>query len=575
MKTIGRYVRPYTLIVAVTMLLKLAAAVLDLLIPSFLARIIDDAVPAGLRSGIFFWGGIMLACAVLSLFTNMYANRIAARTSSQMTRTLRHDLFSKLSYLSAAQLDQIGIPSAVSRLTTDTYNLNQLFNRVQRIGVRAPILLIGGVTITLIMDPALTLVLLATLPFIGLLVRFVTRRSVPLYTRQQGILDRLVRTVQENITGVRIIRALSRVPHERSRFEAVSQDLSGTEEKAGSIMALTNPAASFILNIGLVLVVVTGAYLVNAGRSTTGNIIAFLNYFTIILNAMLGITRVFVMYSKGKASALRVEEVLLMPEDLPVLQEEAPVSSPWHIQWEDVCFSYNKRQDNLSAVSFALRHGETLGVIGATGSGKSTLIALLLRLYEAGSGRILIDGQDIRTIPRKTLYGKIGVAFQNDFIMSDTLRENIRYFRDIPDEAIRQAVEDAQAGEILQDKEHGLLHRAAVRGQDLSGGQKQRLLIARALAGTPEILILDDASSALDYQTDARLRGALARNYPQATKIIIAQRVSAIMRADHILVMDEGRIESAGTHEELMKTSSIYREIADTQMSLLEGAAHV
>jgi len=575
MKTIGRYVRPYTGIIAFTMALKLAAALLDLLIPSFLARIIDDVVPTGSSGGIFFWGGVMLVCALFSMFTNMYANRIAARTSGRMTQTLRHDLFSKLSYLSSAQLDRVSIPSAVSRLTTDTYNLNQLFNRVQRIGVRAPILLVGGIAITLIMDPALTLVLVATLPFIALLVWYVTTKSVPLYTRQQGILDRLVRTVQENITGVRIIKALSRVPHEKKRFEEVNQGLSLTEEQAGSVMALSNPAASFILNIGLVMVVAAGAWLVNAGRSTTGNIIAFLNYFTIILNAMLGITRVFVMYSKGKASALRVEEVLLLPEDLAVIKADAPGPGPYHIQWENVSFSYNKRQDNLSDISFALKRGQTLGVIGATGSGKSTLIALMLRLYEADSGRILIEGQDIRAIPREQLYGKMGIAFQNDFIMADTLKENIRYFREISDEDILRAVEDAQAASILKEKEQGLLHRAAVRGQDLSGGQRQRLLIARALAGHPEILILDDASSALDYQTDARLRGALARNYPEATKIIIAQRVSAIMGADHILVMEEGRIESAGTHEELMKNSDIYRSIADTQMSLAEGVAHV
>ncbi len=573
MKTISRYVKPYTGIIAFTLFLKLAAALLDLLIPSFLARIIDDVVPTGNRGGIFFWGGVMLACAVSSMFTNMYANRIAARTSGHMTRTLRHDLFSKLSFLSAAQLDRISIPSAVSRLTTDTYNLNQLFNRIQRIGVRAPILLIGGIAITLMMDPALTLVLVATLPFIALLVYYVTKKSVPLYTRQQGVLDRLVRTVQENITGVRVIKALSRVPDEKKRFGKVNDELSGLEEKAGSVMALSNPTASFILNIGLVLVVIAGAYLVNAGRSTTGNIIAFLNYFTIILNAMLGITRVFVMYSKGKASALRVEEVLLLPEDLPVLEAAPMKTTPWHIQWENVSFSYNKRQDNLTGISFALKRGQTLGIIGATGSGKSTLIALMLRLYEADSGRILIDGQDIRTIPRERLYGMMGAAFQNDFIMADTLAENIRYFRDISEDALRLAVEDAQAADIVREKEQGLLHRAAIRGNNLSGGQKQRLLIARALAGKPDLLILYDASSALDYQTDARLRRALGRNYPDTTKIIIAQRVSAIMGADHILVLDEGRIHAAGSHEELMATSDIYRSIADTQMSLLEGAA--
>lgn len=575
MKTISRYVRPHVFVIAFTLILKLAAALLDLLIPSFLARIIDDVVPTGQKAGIFFWGGVMLVCAVASMFTNMYANRLAARTSGHMTRKLRHDLFSKLSYLSAAQLDQISIPSAVSRLTTDTYNLNQLFNRIQRIGVRAPILLLGGIVITLMMDPYLTLVLLATLPFIALLVWRITRKSVPLYIRQQGILDRLVRTVQENITGVRIIKALSRVPDEKKRFKNVSDDLSAIEEHVGSVMALSNPLASFTLNIGLVLVVIVGAYLVNAGRSTTGNIIAFLNYFAIILGAMLGITRVFVMYSKGKASALRVEEVLVMPEDLEVLPAEKAGESPWHIQWESVSFSYNKRADNLSDISFRLKRGQTLGIIGATGSGKSTLIALILRLYDADSGRILINGRDIRTIPRETLYAMMGVAFQNDFIMADTLKENIRYFRDISDEDIEKAVADAHARDIVAEKKQGLMHRAAIRGNDLSGGQKQRLLIARALAGSPDILMLDDASSALDYKTDANLRRALGQNYPNTTKIIIAQRVSSVMSADHILVLEDGRLEAAGSHDELMASSEIYRSIAQIQMSLQEEASCV
>ena len=574
MRTVGRYARPYAAVISLTMFLKLAAAILDLLIPSFLARIIDDAVPGGSRAEVFAWGGVMLLCAVASMFTNMSANRIAANTSCKITRSLRHDLFSKLTFLSAAQLDRVSIPSAVSRLTTDTYNLNQFFNRIQRIGVRAPLLLAGGVAVTLMMDPALTLVLLATLPFIALLVWQVTKRSVPLYTAQQGILDRLVRVIQENITGVRVIKALSQVPGEEKRFGRVSEELSATEERVGGIMALTNPAASFILNVGLALVVLAGAWLVSAGRSTTGNIIAFLNYFTIILNAMLGITRVFVMYSKGKASALRVEEILLLPEDAPALPAAGADENAPHIRWENVSFSYNKCRDNLKDISFSLRRGQTLGVIGATGSGKSTLVSLMLRFYAPDSGRILIDGRDIRGIPREELYGMMGVALQNDFIMADTLAENIRFFRDIPEEDIERALEDAQAADIVREKEEGLSYRAAIRGNDLSGGQKQRLLIARALAGRPDILILDDASSALDYQTDAGLRRALARRYPGTTKIIIAQRVSALMGADLILVLDDGRVCAAGTHEQLMKTSGIYRSIAQTQMGLMEESIH-
>ncbi len=575
MKTISRYVKPYQGIILFTLLMKLVAALLDLLIPSFLARIIDDVVPTGQKGGIYFWGGMMLVCAVAAMFINMYANRLAARTSGWITRALRHDLFSKLSHLSAAQLDRISIPSAVSRLTTDTYNLNQFFNRIQRIGIRGPILLVGGIVISLMMDPSLTLVLVATLPFISLLVWRITKKTVPLYTRQQGMLDRLVRTVQENITGVRVIKALSRVPDEKERFRETSDALSGLEEHTGSVMALSNPLASFTLNIGLVMVVLAGAWLVNAGRSTTGSIIAFLHYFAIILNATLGITRIFVMYSKGKASALRVEEVLVLPEDLQVIPAQKTEASPYHIQWQDVSFSYNKRADNLSNVSFALKRGQTLGIIGATGSGKSTLIALMLRLYEADSGRILIDGQDIRAIPKETLYAMMGVAFQNDFIMADTLAENIRYFRDITDEEVEQAVMDAQAADIVAEKEQGLQHRAAIRGNNLSGGQKQRLLIARALAGSPDILMLDDASSALDYKTDASLRRALGQNYPDTTKIIIAQRVSSVMGADHILVLEDGRVEAAGSHDELMASSEIYRSIAQIQMSLQEEASLV
>jgi ATP-binding cassette subfamily B multidrug efflux pump len=260
---------------------------------------------------------------------------------------------------------------------------------------------------------------------------------------------------------------------------------------------------------------------------------------------------------------------------LEMLPAEKAGESPWHIQWESVSFSYNKRADNLSDISFRLKRGQTLGIIGATGSGKSTLIALILRLYDADSGRILINGRDIRTIPRETLYAMMGVAFQNDFIMADTLKENIRYFRDISDEDIEKAVADAQARDIVAEKKQGLMHRAAIRGNDLSGGQKQRLLIARALAGSPDILMLDDASSALDYKTDANLRRALGQNYPNTTKIIIAQRVSSVMSADHILVLEDGRLEAAGSHDELMASSEIYRSIAQIQMSLQEEASCV
>jgi ATP-binding cassette subfamily B multidrug efflux pump len=572
-KTIAQYIRPHYGIIAWTMVLKLVAAMMDLLIPSFLARIIDGALPSGDRRQVFFWGGMMAVCAVVSMVTNLSANRTAGRTSSNITRVLRRDLFEKISHLSARQLDQLTVPSAVSRLTSDTYNLNHLFNRTQRLGVRAPILLVGGLAITLAMDAALTLVLLLTLPFITLIVYTVTKKSVPLYMRQQGVLDRMVRTVQENVTGVRVIKALSKEDYEKERFDKVNLELADTERKAASVMAATNPSTGFVLNIGLTMVVVAGAWLVNAGRSSTGNIIAFLNYFTIILYAMLGITRIFVMFSRGAASALRVEEVLALEEDLIVLPAGEKEDTPWHIEFRDVSFSYNKSVDNLSHINFALKRGETLGILGATGSGKTTLVYLLLRFYDVDSGQVLLDGEDIRTIPRERLHRMFGVAFQNDFIMGDTLRRNIDYFRGIPEDRLLEAARDAQADAFIAELPDGLDHVAAMRGNDLSGGQKQRILISRALAGQPDVLILDDSSSALDYRTDAALRKALSERYAGVTKVIVAQRISSIKGADHILVLDDGQAVGYGTHDELMRSCEAYRSIGETQMGLEGGGA--
>ena len=573
MKTIAQYIRPHYGIIAWTMVLKLVAAMMDLLIPSFLARIIDGALPSGDRRQVFFWGGMMAVCAVVSMVTNLSANRTAGRTSSNITRVLRRDLFEKISHLSAQQLDKLTVPSAVSRLTSDTYNLNHLFNRTQRLGVRAPILLVGGLAITLAMDAALTLVLLLTLPFITLIVYTVTKKSVPLYMRQQGVLDRMVRTVQENVTGVRVIKALSKEDYEKERFDKVNLELADTERKAASVMAATNPSTGFVLNIGLTMVVVAGAWLVNAGRSSTGNIIAFLNYFTIILYAMLGITRIFVMFSRGAASALRVEEVLALEEDLIVLPAGEKEDTPWHIEFRDVSFSYNKSVDNLSHINFALKRGETLGILGATGSGKTTLVYLLLRFYDVDSGQVLLDGEDIRTIPRERLHRMFGVAFQNDFIMGDSLRRNIDYFRGIPEDRLLEAARDAQADAFIAELPDGLDHVAAMRGNDLSGGQKQRILISRALAGQPDVLILDDSSSALDYRTDAALRKALSERYAGVTKVIVAQRISSIKGADHILVLDDGQAVGYGTHDELMRSCEAYRSIGETQMGLEGGGA--
>ena len=564
MKKLAKYIRPYGLYICLTLLIKFTGAAAELLIPYLMEILLDETVPAGDPSGIYTFGALMLLCAGICLGCNVVANRMSAVSSGKITKAIRHDLFDRLQQLSAAQLDALTVSSAESRLTSDTYNINQLLARLQRIGVRAPILLCGGIAMMLGMDALLALVLVALLPLIAVVVYVVTKNSIVLYTRQQTVLDRMVRTVQENITGIRLIKALSKTDYEKERFHSVNSDLTELDMRAGILTALTNPTSTLILNTGLTLVVVVGAYRVNSGAIRSGVIVAFLQYFTMILNAMLGVTRIFVMWSKGEASANRVADVLATAEDLTVRpMAEAEKNAP-HIEFRDVKFSYTGVGRFLDSLSFRLEHGQVLGILGPTGSGKSTIIQLLLRLYDPDSGTILLDGQDIRTIPSDTLRRKFGTVFQNDFLTEGTVADNIRFFRDLDNEVLTRAAQTAQAGFIFE--KGGLDAEVVVRGNNLSGGQKQRLLIARALAADPEILILDDSSSALDYQTDANLRKAIRTHHRNTTTVLIAQRISSLRHADLILVLDDGGVIGAGTHEQLMESCEEYRLIAQNQM---------
>ncbi len=575
MEKLGKYIKPYIWYMVLTMGIKLLGAVLELLIPYFMEIILDDVVPTGKLFPIFLYGGLMLLCAAGCLTANVGANRMSAISSGKITRKLRYDLFEKLERLSARQMDTLTVSSAESRLTSDTYNINQLLARMQRLGVRAPILLLGGVVMMLGMDPVLALVLISLLPLIGVIVYVVTKKSVPLYKEEQSILDQVVRVLQENITGVRVIKALSKTEYEKQRFHKVNSDLTSIDQKAGLITAATNPSTSLILNLGLTLVVLIGAFRVNSGNSQSGVIIAFLQYFVMILNAMLGITRIFVMWSKGEASAHRVADVLALPEDLAVVPDagrdadadgkDAGDATP-HVEFRDVSFSYTGIGTNLDHISFRLNRGESLGILGETGAGKSTVLNLLLRFYDVDEGKILINGRDVRSYSHEELRSLFGVAFQNDFVMEGTIGDNIRFFRPIEDAAIAEASQDAQAAEFIAARDEGMDAAVAVRGNNLSGGQKQRLLISRALASRPDILLLDDASSALDYRTDALLRKALHRNYRSTTTILVAQRISSIRNCTHILVLSDGHAIGYGTHEELMDTCEEYRIIAQSQM---------
>ncbi len=566
MKHLYEYLKPYFPRMTLGFIIKFSGSIMDLLLPWILSYMIDTIAPQQNISLILKWGFIMVLCAVVAVVTNIVANRMASWVATQCTRKIRHDLFTKISYLSCAQVDYYTIPSLESRLTSDTYNVHNFISRIQRLGIRAPILLLGGIIITLMLEPVLASVLIAILPFIGILVFNVSKKGIPLYTNLQKGVDDMVRTVRENITGIRVIKALSKTDHERERFREINGEVARRETTAGITMSITNPMMNLFLNLGLTLVIIVGAYRVNAGLTQTGKIMAFLTYFTIILNAMLSITRMFVLMSRGSASANRIAEILDCPTDLE-LQEANIIDSDKHIEFDHVSFAYEKSRDkHIDDISFDLKRGETLGIIGATGCGKSTIINLLMRLYDNDEGHIRIDGRTVASIPEKELHEKFGLVFQNDVLFADTIRENISFGRDLPMEDIEAAAAHAQAMEFINGLPERFEHMLTSKGTNLSGGQKQRVLLSRALAGKPEILILDDSSSALDYKTDSLLRQALREHYSNTTTIIIAQRISSIYHCDKILVMEEGKAIGYGSHEELMAGCSVYQEISQSQM---------
>lgn len=594
---VKRYIRPYFPQMGVGFLIKFTGTIMDLFIPYILAYIIDTVIPTGEKGMIFLWGAGMIFCSVLAVAFNMIANRKASRVAADVIKKVRHDLFKKIMYLSNRQMDQFTKPSLISRMTSDTYDLQQMVARIQRMGVRAPILLVGGICITFTLDYAMALVLVAVLPLLIALTVFVSKKGIPIYAKQQAIADRMVRVVREDIAGIRVIKALSKTGFETEKFREVNKSVVEQEKKAGMVMAVMNPSMTILLNLGLVGVIVTGAYRVNAGTSEVGKILAFTTYFTIILNAMLSITRIFSMVSKSIASGNRVWEVLCAEEELEMLPEAEKSGQKAEILFEHVSFSYYKGRridgeqkaesgfgaacdengdgegilETLSDISFCVKKGETLGIIGEIGSGKSTILNLMMRLYDADGGRIEIAGRDVCTYAPGELKHKFGVVFQNDMIFEDTIAGNVSLGRELTAQQIQEALLYAQASEFVQGRQEHEEDSLNIRGANLSGGQKQRVLIARALAENPEILVLDDSSSALDYRTDAQLRQSIREHFSETTLVIVAQRVSSIRHADHILVLENGKMIGYGTHEELMENCSVYQEIAHSQMGETAG----
>ena len=585
MKLIFRYLGRYRKAVALAVFIKLLGTLSELTIPYILEHIVDNVVPSGKLPQVILWGLAMFAAAVICRQLNVAANRKAVDNAHRMSYEVRQELFAKTANLTGAQFDSFGLPSLISRMTSDSYNFQSAVQQFQTLCVRAPMMLMGGVFVTLVMDAHLALVLVVLLPFLIAVILFVSSRGIPLYKKVQAKLDTIVRVMRENITGIRVVKALSKEDYEKRRFAAANDDMTASDIRAATIMAVPGPFMQLCLNTGLTLVVLIGAGRVNDGLMKPGVILAFLTYFNMIAMGVMGLSRIFMTMSKASASTDRIDAVLSMKTDEDVLPEELGLkpSGDGFIRFEHVDFSYGEAGDDaagfhggqrekaLEDISFALNRGESLGIIGPTGCGKSTIVSLLMHFYDASSGGVFVDGRDVRTYEKDALRRKFGAAFQNDMVFQDTLRENINFGRGLSEEALKKAAEDAQAAEYINSLPEGLDYQAAIKGMNLSGGQKQRLMVARALAADPEILILDDASSALDYRTDAAMRKAIAEHHEDSTIIMIAQRVSSVMNMTRILVLDNGKCIGYGTHEELLRSCPAYLEIYEIQMGAIAG----
>jgi ATP-binding cassette subfamily B protein len=591
MKWIFHYMGRYRLRVALTLTVKFFGTIGELVLPFLLEYILDVVVPGGKASSVVFFGMLMILTAVLVRTLNIAANRRATGVARDCIRDVRHDLFSATANLTGSQFDSVTLPSLISRMTSDTYNVQNFIGMIQRMGVRACILLIGGIMVSAFMDPFLSLVLAGMVPIMAGIILFISFKGIPMYRAVQDKVDDITRVLRENITGIRVVKALSREEYETKRYGRSNDDLTATDLRTGITMALPNPIMNLCLNIGLTLVIIFGARRVDRGVMAPGVILAFLTYFNMILQAIMGMNRIFIQSTKAAASANRIGEVLaLAPLQPPVLPAVEATTLPESargadgrmplVVFDNVSFSYpvlqnekvdETRENAINNISFTLYRGERLGIIGATGCGKTTILNLLMRFYDVESGQVFYDGRDVRTYAPSELRRPMSVVFQNDTIFADTLSENIKFGRPVSGEDMEQAAADANIASMIEALPERYNYAATKAGANLSGGEKQRVLIARALAGHPDLLILDDASSALDYKTDAALRRAIREHYPDTTTITIAQRISSVMSMDRILVMENGQTLGYGTHEELLATCEVYRDIYISQTG---GDAH-
>ncbi len=565
-----RNLKPFRLAIAAVLILVFLQTMADLYLPTLLSDIVDIGIVQGDIPYIWRVGTIMLLIAGIGMLVSMGASYLASRTAVGFGKMLRSKVFVRVESLSFNEFDQLGTATLITRTTNDINQIQILVFMMQRMMLGAPIMCIGGVIMAVSMDPPLSLIFVASIPLLTGVIWLVMTRAFPLFRLMQLKIDRLNLVVRENLTGIRVVRAYNRSDQEIARFQMANRDLADNAIRVNKLMASLMPAMMLIMDYTLIAVIWFGSIRINQGNMQVGALMAFIQYAMQIMMSLVMLSMMFIMVPRASASAARINEVLDMEPDL-VDRADAEAAPPGsgRLAFENVGFSFpGAERHALQDISFNTRPGEVTAIIGGTGSGKSALVGLIPRFYDVNQGRITIDGIDIRTMTLKSLRARIGFVPQKNLLFSGSIADNIRLGKEgASDDDIRIAAENAQAMDFIAEMADGFDTMIEQGGANVSGGQKQRIAIARALVRRAEIYIFDDSFSALDFKTDSRLRAALKRETEKATVIMVAQRAAAVLDADQIIVLDEGRMVGRGTHRELLQECEVYREILFSQMT--------